>query len=866
MAAFLTPGLSNAIPRADAFGPATPGHAESSGVAVLPQLSLATLQRSIIVSSSSSSGPRVLSDRYVLERTLGRGGMATVHLAEDLRHQRRVAVKILDAELAQSVSSERFLQEIRFAARLSHPHILPLHDSGSDSGVLYYVMPYIEGETLRSRLDRERQLPLDEAVRITCEIAGALDYAHRQQIVHRDIKPENILLEDGHAVVADFGIARALDASAGTGMTVTGVAIGTPSYMSPEQAIGESSVDARTDIYALGCVLYELLAGEPPFTGPTAHAVIAKRLADPPPRIRTVRPSVPPALEKVLLQALDRVPADRFASAGDFQRALEAAAKQDPRASQVRGWTRPMLAAAAAVVLLVVTTAGWNMRHWLDRGSAVLTVAVLPLELSSTSPDYAYLADGLTDALIEDLSSAPGLRVISRMSAFRYAGVGGASGMAPMGGGMAFMDAGSAPADGMGMSASLEDAVRELGADVVLQGTLRLEGDSAHVSATLVRAPELLQVWEQSYTRHVRELSGLQRELAAAVVSAVAPRGRDRAVVASAPRVYHPDAEDAYAKGRYFQIHWKLPQAVAAFERAVEIDPTHAPAHAGLSRVWYFLAFFGDAPPSLVLAHMRRAATAALEQDSLMAEAHAQMALVKMLQEWDWEGAERHFRRALDLSPGHAQIRHDYAHFLLGQGRQGESARESRLAVELDPVNPMLISCLGWHSLFDAQYADAHRHALDANALMPDHWAYVVLGWSLLGLAQPEDAIAAFRAAHQLRQTGFTLAALGHALAVSGREAEARTTLAALLDRMEDEYVSPYDVATVYAGLGDADQTFRWLRRAAEERSTFIVHVAWDARFDRVRNDTRFADLTTREMRLPQPQFAALTAAERRAP
>jgi eukaryotic-like serine/threonine-protein kinase len=821
---------------------------------------------------TEDSPPRLidLPDHYAVERLLGRGGMASVYLATDLKHGRPVAVKVLDAELSQSVSSERFLREIRIVAGLTHPNILPLHDSGGSGGMLYYVMPYVEGETLRHRLKREGRLPVAEAVRIGCEVASALDYAHRQQVLHRDIKPENILLQDGHALVADFGIARALDASTDTSMTATGVAVGTPAYMSPEQVGGGGRLDARSDLYALACVLYEMLAGEPPFAGPTTAAVLFQRLAKPPPRIRSVRAEVPLELERVLLRGLERDPAARFASGGEFSRALDACAR---RGRGLGGGlaSRRVLAGAVAVAVLV---AGAAVRALGPGGDRVdfTTVAVLPLENRSRNPEHAYLAEGLTDALIGELANARNVRAVSSSSTMRFrtmseAGMADSGGdmpaMAP--GGMAFMESG-AGGGSMTRPPGLDEIARELRADVLLQGTLVREGDSVRVEAALIRAPSLDLIWQSSYTRHVRELFALQRDLTVAVVAVVARGGareRSRADI-GAVRRYDPDAHDSYLRGVYFQIHWKLPQAVEWFERAIDLDPTHAPAHASLARAFYFLAFFGDLPPGIALGRMRRAANAALEQDSLLAEAHAQLALVKMLQEWDWEGAESHFRRALEISPGNAQIRHDYAHFLLGQGRQHESAEQTRQAVALDPVNPMLISCLGWHSLFDARYEEAHQHALEANSMMPDHWAYIVLGWSLVGQGEVDPALVAFREARRLHETAFTLAALGHGLAVAGLEDEAREILDLLLGRMQDEYVSPYDIATVYAGLGEADETFRWLRRAAEERSTFIVHAGWDARFDPVRGDPRFVHLVTRDLRLPRPQFAAVAAADRR--
>ena len=263
-----------------------------------------------------------LADRYRIERELGQGGMATVYLAHDLRHDRRVAIKVLRPELAAVIGAERFLSEIRTTANLQHPHILPLHDSGEADSFLYYVMPYVEGESLRDRLAREKQLAVGEAIRIASEVAGALDYAHRHGIVHRDIKPENILLHDDRALIADFGIALAAT-SAGTRMTETGMSLGTPHYMSPEQALGDRELDARSDVYALACVTYELLMGEPPFTGPTAQAIIAKVMTDEPPSLTGHRKTVPPHVEAAVLQGLQKLPADRFSSAAEFARALE---------------------------------------------------------------------------------------------------------------------------------------------------------------------------------------------------------------------------------------------------------------------------------------------------------------------------------------------------------------------------------------------------------------------------------------------------------------------------------------------------------------------------------------------------------------
>jgi serine/threonine-protein kinase len=311
-----------------------------------------------------------LADRYRVLRELGAGGMATVYLAHDVRHDRQVALKVLRPELAAIVGTERFLQEIRTTANLQHPHIVPLHDSGEIEGAVFYVMPYVEGESLRERLRRERQLPVNEAVRITCEAAAALDYAHRRGVIHRDIKPENILLHDERVLVADFGISLALSrADVGSRMTETGLSLGTPHYMSPEQASGERTLTARTDIYALGATLYEMLTGDPPFTGPTAQVVIAKALTESPAGIRDYRETVPEHVEAAVLTALRKLPADRFGTAAEFAEALrdegrhvETAPRRPVPAARRRRWAAVLASLGAVAVLAGGVAIGYRLR------------------------------------------------------------------------------------------------------------------------------------------------------------------------------------------------------------------------------------------------------------------------------------------------------------------------------------------------------------------------------------------------------------------------------------------------------------------------------------------------------------------------
>ena len=783
----------------------------------------------------STPTPSIIVPGYEIDRELGRGGMATVYLARDRRHDRVVAIKVLNPDLSNAFGIERFQREITITAGLAHPNILPLHDSGEADGRLYYVAPYVSGESLRARLTREPQLPVRDAICIARGVASALEHAHAHGVVHRDIKPENILLADGQPIVADFGIARALEGSATNQLTSTGVSIGTPAYMSPEQATGEH-VDERADIYSLGCVLYEMLAGEPPFTGPTAQAIIAKRFANAAPDIRESRDTVDEHLADTIARALARVPADRIQTAAELRALLDDAelasagviSRARPRAARPKSWKRSAIGGGIAIAAAAVAAMAIPQVRQRIVGSspvAIHTLAVLPLVNLSGDMSQDFLADGLTDALISGLSEIGSLNVISRTSVMPY--------------------------KMMKMPKPLTTIARELGADAVLEASVTRDHDRVRVRGKLIRVADQHQLWERTYERQMSNALALQSDIASSVAQEIGLRLSD----APAARLVSvkPEAQEAYLKGAYFAGQSRFADAITAFQRAVDIDPTHAAAYAGLARSYYFRAFFGEVAPAEAFSQMRRAADRAIQYDPRSAEAHGLLALVNVHSDWDWAGAEREFAKALALAPSNAQVHHDYAHYLLAVGRRKESVEQTKRARQLDPANPMLTTCTGWHSLFDRQFDEAKTYASEAQMMMPSFWAQIVRGWAFIGQGRNDSAVVAMRSAATLSNNlPFANAALAHALAKAGKTAEARKLLDMLVRQSIKGYVSAYDIAIVYAGLGDNDQAMAWLGKAFSERSMFLVHLTWDARLDTLHTDPRFAEIV-KQLGFPAP-------------
>ena len=660
-----------------------------------------------------------LADRYRLERELGRGGMATVYLAHDLRHDRPVALKVLHPELAATLGPERFQREIRTTARLQHPHILPVFDSGEAAGHLWYTMPYVEGESLRERLRREGQLPLDDALQITLEVADALGYAHGQSTVHRDVKPENILLSRGHALVADFGIARALQVSDAEHLTATGLAVGTPAYMSPEQANSGSNVDGRSDLYSLGCVLYEMLTGEVPYSGRTPQAVIAKRVLEPLPHVRTLRHNVPLAVEQAINRALAVTPADRFASTGEFARAL---AQSHPTPDMTTTPTSPspigvgrqrvprgLATLALGVLLGVGVLLAWFRTRPEGASVGVKRLAVLPFENLGDSAD-AYFADGVANDLRTKLSRVRGLAVIARGSSNEYKRT----------------------------TKNQQQIARELGVDYLLTATVQWEKVAGGASRVRV-TPELVDVraghaaqtrWGQPFDAAMTDVFQVQSDIAGQVVQAlnVALGDSAKQELTSKPTQSLPAYEaflrgEAASQGMSVHDPPSLRQAIAAYEQAVALDSSFVGAWAQLARARAYLYLYGSStqPPEAAEA-ARRAAERALALAPVRPEGHQALgAYYHVLR--DYRRAFTTDSTALALAPGNAELLSDVGEAEAFLGRWEAARAHLEQAVRLDPRSPITAHYRGLNLLWTRHYPEAERALDHALQLAPANLA-----------------------------------------------------------------------------------------------------------------------------------------------
>jgi eukaryotic-like serine/threonine-protein kinase len=830
---------------------------------------------------------------YGIVAAIGAGGMGEVYLAQDTRLGRKVALKLLPSYFTMDEERvRRFQQEARAASALNHPNIITIHEIGQVEERHFIAIEFIDGETLRAPLSRSR-LSLRATLDVAIQVASALVAAHKAGIVHRDIKPENIMLrrDDGIVKVLDFGLVKLTekhaeqisDSATPTRVLVktdAGVVMGTVSYMSPEQARG-LNVDARTDIWSLGVLLYEMVAGRLPFAGETANDVIASILTTEPPPLTRVAPEAPAELERIMSKTLAKDREERYQTAKDLlidlkrlkqrldvdaeiertsikepggaidgltTRSGEAAVETvsgsaaltgsgsniaQPTSSaeyvvsEVKRHKVAALVALAAVAIAFAAAFAYFSRS-ASRLPAITSVVVLPFANTSGDPEIEYLSDGISESLINSLSQLPQLKVIARSSSFRY----------------------------KGNEADPQEVAKALGVEAILTGRVTKRGDSLVISTELMDARDRTQIWGDQYNRKLTDLVSLQGEIAREIVNKLKLKVSGEGKGLDKHYTENNEAYQLYLKGRfYWSKHTKESnkKSIEYFNQAIEKDPSFALAYAGLADCYLIPA--NPLPPREKMVKAKAAAMRALELDETLAEAHTSLARVLARYEWDWPGAEKEFKRAIDLNPRYATAHQWYGGYLEAMGRLNEALAERNLALELDPLSLVINFEVGLGLYFARSYDQAieqfHKTLeLDPNFVPPQ--GFLLAAYEQQG--RYDEAIAESKIA--ISQKGsewpMAMAALGHVYALSGKKAEAQDVINQLEQLSAQEYVPAYSIALVYAGLGEKDQAFTWLEKAYEERGFAITQgFKRDPRWDSLRSDPRYANLL-RRIGLPQ--------------
>jgi serine/threonine protein kinase/Tfp pilus assembly protein PilF len=769
---------------------------------------------------------------YEILAPLGAGGMGEVYRARDTRLGREVAIKIVPDRLSQNPNAlKRLEQEARSVAALSHPNILAIHDFNHVDGTAFVVTELLRGESLDQRLARET-LPWRKAAEIGSAVADGLSSAHAQGIVHRDLKPANIFLTaDGQVKILDFGLAKQSPLGSDTAFsqnatdTEPGMVVGTIGYMSPEQVAGQPA-DARSDIFSLGCILYEMLTGERAFRGSSAGQTLAAILRDHPKDLSEYRKNIPPGVISVVRRCLEKSPEERFQSARDLSFALKEIVSGSgftsaPAAVRFRSsLPRIAMIGALAATLLVAAVLVGRARHIWFSGPRVESLAVLPLTNVSGDPQQDFLADGLTEQLISDLAQVGKLRVTSRTSIMSYKGT----------------------------KKPLPQIVRELGVDAVVEGSVIRSGGRVKVTAELINAKNDEHLWAQTYERNVEDVLTMQRDIARAVTGKIrielTPEASAR--LEEQPRRVDAKAYDAFVRGRYYVARATAAdraKAVEQFQQALDADPTYAPSYGGLAEAYAQIGYNNDLAPNDSFPKGKASAARALELDPNLAEAHASLGFIHMYYDWDFPAAESEFRKAIALNPSLATAHQNYGMFLASMLRPTEAMREMNTARTLDPLSVQIATNRGFVLYYDRDYDEAAKALQDAIAMNPKaagphSWLARVLQ------AQrnyPEAAV-------EYRKGGVSawapaLAGLGYMYGAIGQRPQALNVLHEIDGMAQKQFVTPYAATLVYLGLGEKEKTLSLLRQCYEERTNWLVWLLKDPRWDPMRAEPRFQEI-----------------------
>jgi serine/threonine protein kinase/Flp pilus assembly protein TadD len=776
----------------------------------------------------------VFANRYEIIEELGTGGMGKVYRVYDKKIEGEVALKLIKSEVAADKKTiERFRNELKLAREIAHRNVCHMYDLNEDKGSYYITMEYVSGENLKSLIRRMGKIPTEKAISIIKQISEGLSEAHTLEVVHRDLKPSNIMVDkNGNVRIMDFGIARSLDKK---GITVTGVVIGTPDYMSPEQAEAKA-VDQRSDIYSLGVILYEMMTGRVPFEGDTAISIAMKHKSEVPKDPKEYNTQIPDDLSQLILKCLEKDKENRYQSAEELISELERVEQGLPTTARVlskqkldktrektislklRKLVFPFLIVVAIAIIALILWQLSYQREPVHLSAEKPSIAVIPFADLSSQKDQEYFCDGITEEIIARLSRIEGWKVISRTSVLQYKHT----------------------------DKDIRVIGQELDVAIILEGSIRKEEEDIRITAQLINTEDGFHVWSEIYDRKVDKVFDIQSEISEKITEALniklSPKEKD--ILRKRP-TEDLEAYNLYLRGRYFwneRTEEGLKRSINYFQQAIEIDESFALAHVGIADAYNNLGSYDFIPPQEAHPKAKKSALRALEIDEEIAEAYASLGFVNMRYDWDWPGAERNFKKAIRLKPSYATAHSWYGAFLRSMGRFDEAIEELKQAQNLDPLSLPIMTTLGSAYYFSRQTELAIQQCkkvLEIDASF--HWAHNILGNSYLQKSLFKEAISEFESAIDLSGgTSWYLADLAHGYAVSGDIDEALRILKELQEKSKLGYIPQYEIAIVKFAVGEKDEAFLILEELYNVRSGSLMHIRVDPRFDSVRSDPRF--------------------------
>jgi len=805
------------------------------GTQLLPTEEISSPTETLEAPKEELTTGSIFASRYQIIEELGKGGMGKVYRAVDKKLKEEVALKLIKPEIASDKKTiERFSNELKFARKVAHKNVGRMYELMEDKGTHYITMEYVPGEDLKSTIRRVGPLGVGKTIFIAKQICEGMTEAHRLGVVHRDLKPQNIMIDkEGNARIMDFGIARSI---IGKGITGAGVMIGTPEYMSPEQA-EVKEVDQRSDIYSLGVILYEMVTGRVPFEGETPLGIAMRHKSETPKDPREINTQIPEDLSRVILRCMEKDKEKRYQSAGEVCSELSSIEKGIPTTEReipkrkpitsreitvtfgLKKLFIPALVVVALVIAVAIILQLLPHRETVPSESGKPSIAVLPFEDLSPQKDQGYLCDGLAESFINVLTKIKDLRIPARTSSFSF----------------------------KGKERNIQEIGQELNVETVLEGSIQKSGNRVRITVKLINVLDESLLWSEQYNREINDIFAIQDEISLAIVDTlkVSLLGEEKSQLTKR-YTESIEAYNLYLQGRFFwnkRTEEGLSKAETYFEKAIAADPTFALGYAGLADVYTMLGDYTILPKKEVSPKAREAASKALELDSTLSEAHTSLAWIKMDYDWDWEGAEREFKRAIELNPGYATAHLWYSWMLLTMARFDEGIEEIRIAMELDPLSPIIRGVLGEAYYFSGQYdlaIDKCKKTLEIES--NSHSAHHLLARIYVQKSMFEEAIAEIQKAIDLsnRKILWYLGDLGYAFGVMGNKDKAIEILEELYEQSKQRHVSKIVMVLVYWGLGEEERALDYLEKGIEEHEIVNQIVTVDPSLGKLRQNPRF--------------------------